>query len=165
VKALEQVVGRLFDRDVKIADLKGRKSMPPMQAKKSRRPFGGRIVALVDSRSGSAAELLARILQLQKRGTVLGDRSSGSVMQSYLFEGQMGVDRVVFYGASITNADVVMSDGASLEHAGVVPDETIVPTAEDLAAGRDPVLSRAVALLGLELSPAAAGKLFPIEWK
>jgi carboxyl-terminal processing protease len=164
VKTLEQVVGRLFDRDVKIADLKGRKTMKPMQAKKGRRAFDGRIVALTDSRTGSAGELLARVLQIERRGTVVGDRSSGSVMQSYGFTGQMGVERMVFYGASITNADVIMSDGKSLERVGVVPDEAVVPSAEDLAAARDPVLARAAALLDVPLDAGAAGQLFPRRW-
>jgi hypothetical protein len=31
--------------------------------------------------------------------------------------------------------------------------------------GRDPVVARAVELLGGRLDPAAAGQLFPIEWK
>ena len=96
---------------------------------------------------------------------MIGDRSSGSVMQSRSHEGAMGGDRVVLYGASITDADVLMSDGKSLEHVGVVPDELIVPTGEDLAAGRDPVLARAAELLDARLDPATAGKLFPLEWK
>jgi carboxyl-terminal processing protease len=165
VKTLERVAGRFFDRDVTIADLKGRKQMPPMRARKNGRTFTGRVVALIDSRTGSAAELFARVLQLEKRGTVIGDRSSGSVRQAYGLNGQIGTESLVLYGASITNAEVIMSDGKSLERVGVTPDELVVPTAEDLAAGRDPVLVRAAALLGIQLDPVTAGKMFPFEWR
>jgi hypothetical protein len=45
---------------------------------------------------------------------------------------------------------------------GVTPDEVVVlPTAAGLANGRDPVSSR---LLGVKISPADAGKLFPHGW-
>ena len=69
------------------------------------------------------------------------------------------------YGASITNADVIMADGKSLERVGVAPDELLLPTAADLAAKRDPVLSRAAAMAGFELPPDKAGAMFPIEWR
>ena len=62
--------------------------------------------------------------------------------------------------ASITIGDVRMSDGASLEKVGVVPDETVLPTAADLAAGRDPVLARAIALAGGSITPETASRLF-----
>ena len=57
-----------------------------------------------------------------------------------------------------------MSDGKSLENVGVTPDKLMVPSAQALASGSDPVLAIAVELLGGKLSAAEAGKLFPIEW-
>ena len=164
-KTLERLASRLFDRELKIADLQGRKPMKPLLARKHGKPFTGKIVALVDSRSASAAELLARLLQIEKRGVVLGDQTSGSVMQSYGYSGQMGADRLIFFGASITNADVVMTDGKSLEKTGVTPDELIRPTPDDLTEARDPVLARAAAILELNLNPATAGAMFPVEWR
>ena len=86
-------------------------------------------------------------------------------MQSQQYGHQVGLETVSIYGASITNADVIMKDGKSLEHVGVVPDELLLPSASDLAANRDPVLARAAELVGLKLDSGAAGKLFPIEWK
>ena len=165
VDTLSRVVGRVFDRELTIAQLKGREPMKPQVSKKSGQPFTGRIVALIDSGSGSAAEVLARVLQIEKRGVVIGDRSAGAVRRSRYFSGKVGADRVVFFGATITDADVIMADGKSLEHTGVVPDELLLPTAADLAEGRDPVLSRAAAILGVTVSSAQAGRMFPLEWR
>jgi C-terminal processing protease CtpA/Prc len=109
--------------------------------------------------------MFARIIQLEKRGTVIGDRSAGAVMQSLQYGHQLGMETVTFYGASITNADIVMTDGKSLEHVGVRPDELLLPTGAALAAKQDPVLAHAVELLGFKLDPEKAGSLFPIEWR
>lgn len=166
VATLERLVGHFFDREIKIADRKGRKEMKPMIAKKrDSKPFDGKLVVLIDSKSASAAEIFARLVQIEKRGVVLGDQSSGMVMQAKFHEQEMGADNLILYGVSITNADVIMSDGKSVEHVGVVPDELLLPTAADLAAGRDPVLARAAEILGVQLAPEKAGSFFPIEWK
>jgi len=164
VETLKYLVGGMFEKEVKIADRVGRKETKPEIAKPMHNPFTGKLIVLTDARSASAAELFARIVQLEKRGVVVGDVSSGSVMESKHYDEQMGSDTVIFYGASITEWDLVMADGKSLEHRGVIPDEILLPGASDLAAGRDPVLARAAAMLGVTVSPEETGKAFPYEW-
>jgi carboxyl-terminal processing protease len=165
VKTLEAFLGNFFDRDIKIADLKGRKEMEPIVARtRGKDAFGGQLIVLVDSASGSAAEIFARVVQLEKRGKIVGDRTAGAVTQSKFYRREGGTSGSIVYGAFITNADLIMTDGKSLEKLGVTPDETLLVSAADLAAGRDPVLSRAAALAGFELSPEKAGTMFPIEW-
>lgn len=165
VDSLLYLLGYFFDHDLKVADAKDRKETKPMIAKKRGNVFTGKLIVLIDSGSASAAELFARVVQLEKRGTVIGDTSSGLVMRSRPYDHELGLDTVVFWGVSITNADVIMTDGKSLEHVGVVPDETRLPTAADLAAKRDPVLAYAASLLGYDVSAEKAGAWFPIEWR
>jgi len=119
---------------------------------------------LIDSKSGSAAELFARVIQLEKRGVVIGDVTQGAVMEAKHYEEKAGVDTVIFYGASVTEWDLVMSDGKSLEHVGVTPDEILLPSPHALANGRDPVLAHAVEMLGVKITGEEAGKAFPYEW-
>jgi carboxyl-terminal processing protease len=163
LEVLEWLASVLFDRELKIADTKGRKESKPVTAKKHRQPFTGTVVAVVDSESASSAEVLARVLQLEKRGTVVGDRTAGAVMISRFHSYQLGTDRVVPYGMSITQSDVIMTDGKSLERVGVTPDVVTLPAPQDVAAGRDPVLARAIELAGGTLDAVSAGKMFPRE--
>jgi carboxyl-terminal processing protease len=164
--ALAKLGGYFFDHDVKIADMKGRKEMKPILAKtRGGSVYKGQLIVLIDSESASASELFARTVQIEKRGTVLGDRSMGAVMASRYYDHQTGVGQVLYFGNSITVADLIMTDGKSLEKTGVVPDETRLPTGEDLAGKRDPVLARAAEILGVKLDPEKAGTLFPKEWR
>ena len=166
VKTGEKLVGSFFDKDIKIADIKGRKKMDPIAAKsRGKNAFAGKLVVLVDSESGSASEIFARVIQLEGRGKVIGDVSAGAVMQSREYSQEMGDTSVIPFSVSVTNADVIMSDGKSLEHVGVVPDEIVLPSATDLAARRDPALARAVQMLGGTITPEAAGKFFTYSWK
>lgn len=167
VVMLERLVGHFFDKEIKIADRTGRsvkESKPSIAKPAGKNPFQGKVIILVDSDSGSAAEVFPKVMQLEKRATVLGDRSSGKVMQSIQRSEQYGMDRFVIYGLSVTNADLVMTDGKSLENIGVQPDELILPTGEDLLNQRDPVLARALELVGIQISPEKAGAIFPRKW-
>ena len=162
VETLKYFVGMFFDRDVKLYDKVERKKTSPEVAKNEHTIyFPGKVIVLVDSESASAAEIFARVMQLEKRGTVIGDHTSGSVMEAtgvYLFSS--GAD----YGVEVTIANLIMSDGKSIEHLGVSPDEVVLPKLADLESGRDPVLAHAAQELGVTLSPEDAGKLFPYEW-
>jgi len=40
----------------------------------------------------------------------------------------------------------------------------MLPSQEDMAAGRDPVLAAAAARAGITLTPEKAAQLFPAEW-
>jgi carboxyl-terminal processing protease len=164
IDSLKSMVSGLFDHDVKLYDRADRKESKPVIARHSGKPFQGKLIVLVDAASGSCAELLARLVQIEHRGTVIGDKTAGTVMESIIYRESQGNRTRIFYGFSVTDANLIMSDGKSLEKTGVVPDEVLLPTGADLAADRDPVLTRAAELAGLKLDPVEAGKLFPFEW-
>jgi C-terminal processing protease CtpA/Prc len=165
VDTLDRMLANVFDHDVKVGDLTGREKLKPQLAKATvRNIFSGKVVVLIDSDSASAAELFARVIQLEHRGTVIGDISSGSVMEARRCESSLGMDTKIFYSFSVTDADIIMQDGKSLEHVGVTPDELFLPTGEDLAKQRDPALAHAVEIAGGKLRPEAAAKLFSFEW-
>ena len=164
VVTLQALVGSLFDHDIKIADRVGRNNPKPTIAYPQGKRFDGKVIVLVDGSSASASELLARVVQLEHRGTVIGDRSAGAVMEAMRYVESEGMGSQMYYGFSVTDANLMMKDGKSLEKTGVVPDEVLLPTAADLAAGRDPVLAHAAELCGVKLDPVEAGKMFPFEW-
>jgi C-terminal processing protease CtpA/Prc len=164
IDSLKSMVSGLFDHDVKLYDRADRKESKPVIARHSGKPYQGKLIVLVDAASGSCAELLARIVQIERRGSVIGDKTAGTVMESIIYRESQGNRTRIFYGFSVTDANLIMSDGKSLEKTGVVPDEVLLPTGADLAAGRDPVLARAAELAGIKLDTIAAGKMFPYEW-
>jgi carboxyl-terminal processing protease len=166
VVAIESLCSWAFYRDVKIGTIKARTEDRPVEGKGHKDAFTGKMVILIDSESASASEVTARLMQIEKRATVIGDRSAGAVMTSRFYSHQLGQSMygsgsVAFYGASITVGDQRMSDGFSLEKVGVTPDEVLLPTAADLAAGRDPVLARAITLLGGTMTAEQAGRFYP----
>jgi C-terminal processing protease CtpA/Prc len=63
------------------------------------------------------------------------------------------------YGVMVSTGEVIMKDGKNLDGVGVTPDLKLLPTPEDLAAGRDPALSMAISLAGHKIDPEQAGEL------
>lgn len=164
VETEKVIVGSLFAKDIKIGDRVERKDTKELIAKHQGHPFDGKLIVLIDAGSASASELLARVIQLEHRGTVIGDKSAGAVMESRIYDDSRGMDVKFFYDFSVTEANLIMTDGKTLEKSGVTPDELLLPTGADLAAGRDPVLARAVELAGAKLDALEAGRIFPFDW-
>lgn len=164
ITALRRAVGGMFTENIEIGTRVIRTGRSRIVAPtRGNRAFTGKLFVLIDAASGSAAELFARVIQLRQRGVVIGDRSSGVVRESLMHPFTQGTDVIIGYGISVTSADILMADGVSLERRGVVPDDLQVPTPDDLATGRDPVMAYAVRLAGGEIDPVAAAKLFPPE--
>lgn len=160
-QTLLEVLKHLNRDSVVIGTLRERRRQTALVAKGTGSDaFTGQLYVLVDSRSASASEILAREVQLTHRGRVLGDRTAGAVMRSRTHMRQLGTQTTTLYGVSVTEADLLMSDGGRLEDVGVIPDEIVLPTAQDLAAGRDPALARALTLAGAPTDAEKAGRLF-----
>lgn len=159
----QYLLSHFFSREVKIADLITRQKTETRLTKPlGDREYTGEFAVLVDSNSASAAEMTARVLQLEHRAKIYGDISSGSVMTSVALPFRSIVSGLSDYaiiqtGMSVTVADVVMRDGSRLEDRGVVPDEVLQPTAIGMAKKTDPVLAYAAVKFGAAISPEQAG--------
>lgn len=164
VKTEEYFTGYFFDRDVKIADLVMREKTKERVARsRNADSYKGELVVLIDSDSASASEVFSRVMQIEKRATIVGDVSAGAVMTSNFItmfneRGVEGFETVSAFGLNLTIGDLIMSDGKRLEKVGVIPDHAVGPTSQALLDGSDPVLAYAASLLKVPLSSAEAGK-------
>ncbi|MDQ6768633.1 MAG: S41 family peptidase [Gemmatimonadota bacterium] len=160
VNTLLRLTGQFYEKDFVVVTELGRGKRKEVIAKGAGKDrYQGAVVVLVDAESASASEVFARTLQLTGRGKVIGDRTAGAVRESAGFSHAIGTQTVIVYGTSVTIADLVMPDGGKLENAGVIPDEVVLPTGEDIAARNDPALARALNLLGVPFTPQKAGAL------
>jgi carboxyl-terminal processing protease len=156
------MLGSIFDHDITVGEKIKRDKTETLKASSfGKQSFSGKLIVLVNSSSASAAEIFARVVQLEKRGIVVGDQTAGAVGNAELFPERTAN---FSYIMEITIARLKMSDGADLEGKGVTPDTLMLPTPADLAEGRDPVLSAAAQLAGVQLSPEEAAKMFPVVW-
>jgi C-terminal processing protease CtpA/Prc len=164
VKTEMYLTGYFFDHDVKIGDEKTREGVKERIAKSLKdKAYKGNLAVLIDSESASAAEVFARVIQIEKRGKIVGDQSSGAVMTSNFLQmqdvRQSGLsDAYTLYAINLTVGDLIMSDGNRLEGFGVVPDAPVGPSGFAISQKSDPVLAYAAALFNSKISPEDAGK-------
>jgi carboxyl-terminal processing protease len=102
-------------------------------------PFGGPVAILVDSMTGSASECFAGGMQSIGRARVFGQTSMGQALPALFDKLPNGDVLIHAYG------DFVTANGTRLEGRGVIPDETVPLTREDLLAGRDRTMQAALA--------------------
>lgn len=161
VEGLIRMAAHIFDHPVVIDTVRERRKTRVDQSQPTGHPFTGNLYVLIDSESASAAEIFARLVQLEGRGMVVGDRSMGAVSQALLNVSSIGAGTLIPFAVHVTVAEVIMSDGAGLEGVGVIPDLLLLPTRDDLAAERDPVLASALTMAGVPMDPVRAAKLLP----
>jgi carboxyl-terminal processing protease len=101
-------------------------------------PYSGPVAILVDALSLSAAEIFAGGMQAVGRVRVFGERTGGQALPAVW-------DRLpngdVLYHAF---GDFVIPSGKRLEGRGVVPDELVPVTREELLAGKDAPIEAAL---------------------
>lgn len=160
VVTVQEVLANLFAHEVTVGTTIRRGGKRAWVAKPAGNAFLGRLVILIDSESASASEIVARVAQLEYRATVLGDRSAGAVVESMFYGHRVGFTKGMDYTLQVSVSDFLSSDGKRLEGVGVVPDEVILPTPEDLVEERDPVMARALELVGITSDSKEAAKIF-----
>ncbi len=114
-------------------------------------PFGRPLAVLTDSLTSSASEVFAGGLQGLGRARVFGERTMGAVLGSV-------IERLP-NGDVLQHAlgDFVTASGVRLEGRGVIPDQTVPLSRDQLLQGRDAALEAAVRwMLGLEAAGATS---------
>jgi carboxyl-terminal processing protease len=106
-----------------------------------RRRFHGRVALLVNQHTKSAAEMVASFASTNQLATLVGSRTAGEVLGAVNFQVGEGYRLRIPIGGWMTWDDKL------LEGTGTNPDVDVVPTIDDLRAGKDPALSRALELL------------------
>jgi C-terminal processing protease CtpA/Prc len=100
------------------------------------------VIVLTGPGTFSAAENFVVLFDAMHRGTLIGATTPGSTGDSVTFKLPGGGT------ARIMMADVEYPDGRIFEGVGVPPQVSVIPTVLDIREGRDPILERAVDLIG-----------------
>lgn len=157
-----QLLSYFFGRDVfaGMTHRRGKSDSVVIKPADPDKTYRGMLVVLVNANSASASEMTARVLQLEGRGIVVGDRTAGAVVTSRGYGHTVGFGRVMDFGMQVSVMDVTMADGKRLEKVGVIPDHLVLPTANELVSREDPQMAFALELVGHKITPYDAARLF-----
>ena len=168
VETMKHFTGKFFSEDVVIGTeiSRGKKTVQQTNGSGDK-AYRGDLLVLINSESASASEVFARVIQIEKRGIVVGDTSVGAVMTSIgygietaLYGKTIGTHQpyqVSFMSVSV--GDLIMKDGNRLEGIGVSPDKPVGPSPQALFSRADPILAYAAELMGSPITAEKAGEM------
>jgi hypothetical protein len=119
---------------------------PNLGLKQPREPvFSGRVFILENGRSFSATGEFMTAVYANKRGAFIGEESGAGIT---------GNTSGIMIGVKLDNSGIVVSipmvgyymagDHGPRPERGILPDHEVIPTVEDILAGRDPVMEFAL---------------------
>ena len=143
--AEKQTLGVMSTRDANMNFI----AMPRLVSADGQRvtPYSKPLAILIDNLSGSTTEIFAGGMQSMGRARIFGEPSMGAALPALMDSLPNG--DVLLHAF----ADFVTGTGVRLEGRGVIPDESVDVSLDDLHAGRDPVME--AALRWLAGSPVA----------
>lgn len=127
------IIGEFFDRAVDCGTFISRSGARTVKDswQLGSANYAGKVVVLVDSSSGSAAEIFAAVLQDHGRATVVGRRTAGAVLASWFYRLPDGGE------LQLSREDYIAPKGRRIEGVGVEPDVVVPRSLSELRAGRD----------------------------
>lgn len=149
----EHYTSKIFRIANSFSKEKGGKYLFTKAPSKVQRPhknaFSGNLIVLLDGQSFSVAPEFASRVQSDRRATIIGEETAGGaeVNSSGFFtiltlphsHIDLGIPRLGFHMADLgSNMD---------KNRGIVPDQIIIPSAEDILNGKDPVMEKALELV------------------
>jgi carboxyl-terminal processing protease len=144
------LAGILTDKQFSLGQMKMRAGVFNFVAFPQRGAFLGPVVILVDGMSASTSEIFAAGMQEAGRAHVVGRRTMGAALPSFIRELPNG-DRLQH-----AIADLKTAKGQRVEGRGVIPDEVVPLSPEKLFQGMDPDLDKAMKWLQRETASSDA---------
>jgi carboxyl-terminal processing protease len=132
-----RLIDRLLPENAQAGTFISSDGEEPHRARPGRK-YAGPLAVLVGPLTASAGEVVAAALQDNHLATLLGRSTSGATLMSDSFPLPDGGIVHVAY------KDYVRASGQRIEGVGVIPDIGIMPTLDDVRAGRDAALERAL---------------------
>jgi carboxyl-terminal processing protease len=134
-------LGLFFRQSVVIGRFQPRNGTPlPMEVKGRKDAYVGKLLVLIDGRTGSGGDMFAAAIQDTARGILIGRRTAGAILLGREYKLSQG------FTADVAWANYFTAKNVRLEGRGVTPDEPVNYTFKDFRENNDPDLDRVRAL-------------------